>query len=266
VERVLPLKGSRNLRDLGGYRTEDGRRVRWRRLYRSGVMSYLTESDRAYLSGLGIRTICDMRTLYERQREPNAWQADGVIHVHWDYDPERVNLRGLLNRENFNADDARAAMLHLYRSIPAAFCEQYAEIFRKLSQNELPMIFNCSAGKDRTGVAAALILTSLGVPPDQVIADFVLTDTAVDLEKALFQHRNGSIGMGNAAYLASVDHSCREPLLKAHPDYLLAALDQIVRDHGSITSYLRSQLGVTNDMLRRVRGFLLEDGGDEPLV
>ena len=85
AQRLPPLQGGRNFRDLGGYRTHDGRRVRWGRLYRSGSLAALTEADCRYLGGLGIRWVCDLRTTHERRSAPSAWCGDGAP-LHWSRD------------------------------------------------------------------------------------------------------------------------------------------------------------------------------------
>jgi protein-tyrosine phosphatase len=259
VQRVLPLQGGRNFRDLGGYTTADGRRVRWGRVFRSGVMSYLTDEDHTYLEPMGIRTVCDFRTLRERQREPIRWGPGRVEILEWDYDARNVSLRAYLTDGEFSADVARATMSALYRKIPIIFKTQYSALFDQLASGDLPLVFNCSAGKDRTGLAAALLLLSLGVSRDQVMADYVLTDSAVDLEKELFAHSRGSVGLGDDhSYLQKVAHEARMPLLRALPEYLDAAFDQLQTDHGSVADFVRDVLGVGEDKLERIRARVLE--------
>ena len=96
MERLVPLEGGRNFRDLGGYQTGDGRRVRWRALFRSGVLSYLTAQDWRHLSELGVRTVCDLRAPHERAREPVRPRPVDVHWDEWDYDPRDVSLRSHL--------------------------------------------------------------------------------------------------------------------------------------------------------------------------
>jgi protein-tyrosine phosphatase len=260
MERLLSLQGGRNFRDLGGYATRDGRSVRWRTLYRSGVLSYLTDADQAHLTGLGIRVVCDLRTADERKREPNRWQPQGMRSLHWDYDSSEISLRSFLAVHGIGSPrDTTGAMIALYRRFPERFEQQFAALFAELAAGEIPLVFNCSAGKDRTGLAAALILASLGVGNDDIVADYALTNTAVDLEHELFRHRRGSIGVGNEhAHLAGISREVRAPLLTADPQYLHAAFDQIRADHGSIESYLHSRLAVTPSQLARIRERLLE--------
>jgi len=259
MQRMIPLQGGRNFRDLGGYTTTDGRRIRWGRVYRSGVMSYLTDRDHEYLKPLGIRTVCDFRTLRERQREPIRWGSDQVDILEWDYDARSVSLRAYLTDTEFSPDIARSTMRALYRKIPVIFQTQYAALFDKLASGDLPLVFNCSAGKDRTGMAAALLLLSLGVSREQVMADYVLTDSVVDLEKELFAHSGGSVALGDDhSYLQSVGHEARIPLLKALPEYLEAAFDQLETDHGSVPDFVRRALGVGEEKLERIRARVLE--------
>src|SRR5262249_33214139 len=92
MERVIPLEGGLNFRDLGGYETQGGRRVRWRRVFRSGSMSSLTAKDDSLVQGLGIRVICDLRTARERQREAIRWSGSEVVRLEWDYDPSHISL------------------------------------------------------------------------------------------------------------------------------------------------------------------------------
>jgi protein-tyrosine phosphatase len=259
VQRVIPLQGGRNFRDLGGYATAEGRRVRWGQVFRSGVMSYLTDRDHETLRPIGIRTVCDFRTLRERQREPLRWGSASVDVLNWDYDARHVSLRGYLSDTAFSPETARNTMLTLYRKIPQVFRTQYAALFDQLSSGSLPLVFNCSAGKDRTGLAAALLLAGLGVPRDQIMADYVLTDAVVDLEKELFAHSQSSAGIGDdRSYLERVSVEARMPLLKALPEYLDAAFEQLEADHGSAADFLREALGVGEEKLERIRARLLE--------
>jgi protein-tyrosine phosphatase len=258
--RVVPLAGGRKFRDLGGYETLDGRRLRWGRVYRSGVLTYLTDRDAATIQRLGIRVVCDLRTRRERDREPTRWPIDDSTHLNWDYDPRHTSLRGYLTTtEPLSPDVVRNSMLNLYRNLPRLFAVPYADLFRQLGAGGTPLVFHCSAGKDRTGLAAALILHSLGVPRETILADYELTNSVVDLETELFQHPRSSIGIGeDYSHLTRTDAATRAPLLHALPEYLDAALAQVEQDHGSLDAYLHSQLGVTAEVRQRLQQQLLE--------
>jgi protein-tyrosine phosphatase len=159
AERVLPLQGSHNFRDLGGYETRDGRTVRWGVLYRSAKMSGLTAGDYSYLGSLGIRSVCDLRTNSERAGNANAWVREARIG-YWtrDYEISGGNVGALFsNPSQLTHARMMQMMTDFYRSFPQEQAPAYREMFRQLVAGQLPLAFNCTAGKDRTGLAAALV-------------------------------------------------------------------------------------------------------------
>ena len=150
-------------------------------------------------------------------------------------------------------------MLRFYRALPYRFATQYSGMLRALAAGRLPLVINCAAGKDRTGVAAAVVLASLDVSRDQIVADYTLTDSTVNLEKELFEHPESSLGLGSdQAVLALATKEARAPLLRAAPEYLLAAFEEIETNEGSVDAYLRNQLGLTDEMRESLRNHLLE--------
>lgn len=256
--RVLDIEGGRNFRDMGGYATASGRKVRWGRLYRSGVMAHLSDEAASHVIDLGVRVVCDLRSSREREREAVRWLPPGVEYLHWDYDGARVSFAGLVGRGEIDARGTREAMLRLYRALPAQFELPYAALFARIAQGEVPLIFNCSAGKDRTGVGAALVLTALEVPWETVLEDFALTDQVVDLEQ-IYATQQTSLGLQErVGRIASLPPDVRAPLMSADPAYLQASFDAIRAEHGSVLHYLESRLGVTPGELERIRAQLLE--------
>jgi protein-tyrosine phosphatase len=269
MRRVIALEGGRNFRDLGGYAAGENLRVRWGRLYRSGSLSNVTPDGHAALRSRGIRVLCDLRTRREREREAVDWSGDGRVLLAWDYDPKLVSVRALLADAGVSAQSglspqlARRAMIELYRRLPTGLAEPYAALFERLAAGDLPLVFGCAAGKDRTGLAAALVLSCLGVPRDVIVEDFILTNQVVDLDRVLFQDPRRSVGLDDEhGQLARVDPSTRAPFLEASPEYLAAAFEQINQDHGSIEEYLRSRLGVDPAKSARIREHLLEARGE----
>jgi len=260
ARRQPALEGARNFRDLGGYRSLDGRRVRWGQLYRSGALADLTVAGQEQVAALGIRTALDFRSPAERRREPSPWDVGSVATLHWDYDFGDVSLRGILAASSdFSVAGMRAAMLELYRRLPDLFAAPYAGLFEQLAHGQLPLVFHCAAGKDRTGVAAALVLASLEIPHATIISDYTLTNTAIDLETVLARRWRNSIGVANDhAHLSQITPEVRRPLLEARPEYLQAALEQMQSAHGSLQGYLAERLGVSTEALREIRARLLE--------
>jgi protein-tyrosine phosphatase len=257
AERTLPLEGGRNFRDLGGYPTEDGRTVRWGQLYRSGALSELTPADYRHLAGLGIATICDFRANGERTSEPTLWPGANapVIHAR-DYEMGTPHVRAALKNPDRTVELMKAAMMSFYADLPYDHMESYRRMFGELVAGRVPLVFNCSAGKDRTGVAAALILSVLGVARETILADYSLSEQLVDYDGLATRTDTGGTSTGFSA-LSRFPQDIRAPLLRSDPAYLSFALEEIERRDGSVADYLRSQLGVGPQEVTALRDLLL---------
>jgi protein-tyrosine phosphatase len=257
AERLLPLQGGRNFRDLGGYRTVDGRMVRWGRLYRSGSMAHLTEADYGYLGQLGIRVICDFRTSAERATEPTNWPAASAPRTFSrDYANPTGSFLGAASGGGPTATSVHGLMINLYRAMPYDHAASYRRMFAELVAGHTPLAFNCSAGKDRTGVAAGLLLTVLGVPHDQVLADYALTDKLVDY--AALTSNTGRPPPAGFEAIARLSPEVRAPLLRSDPAYLQAALDAVKEREGSVSNFIRDRLGVSTADVMTLRALYLK--------
>ena len=261
--RVLPLEGGRNFRDLGGYQSEDGRTVRWGQVYRSGVMAGLTDADYRYLSGLGIGTVCDFRAVEERAHEPTDWRAGEIDYIAWDYsgaEGDGEAFFAVFQNPDVTPDDIAQMMTGFYHQIAYDHQGRFAVMFDRLAKGDVPLAFNCSAGKDRTGVAAALLLTALGVPRDTVVADYAMTEKVVDF-MAEFGLEGGAVSVDeNApyAFLLQLPPEVVQPLMRSDPRYIEAMFKQVEQDHGSVLAYIQTELGVDDDELESIRARLLE--------
>jgi protein-tyrosine phosphatase len=248
--RVLDLEGGVNFRDLGGYRTADGRVTKWEVLYRSGSPAGLTEADMASLAKRGIRTVCDLRTTGERSAEPSPFaQQSDVAYWTRDYAADAGDLMGALGGPDASATKSRAAMTGFYRQLPQEHAASFRQMFAFLAEGKVPLAFNCSAGKDRTGMAAALVLSLLGVPRETVVADYALSDDLVDY-KAQIQ-KNADSDSPYAA-LAKLPWEVVEPLLASDPAYITSALAAIEAKHGSVDAFIETELGVTPAMKKAI--------------
>jgi protein-tyrosine phosphatase len=254
--RVLDLEGGVNFRDLGGYRTADGRVTKWQVLYRAGSPAGLTSKDMDVLAKRGIRTVCDLRASDERTAEPSPFANRSDV-AYWtrDYAAEAGDLMAVLGAPDASAAKSRAAMVDLYRELPEEHAASYRQMFAYLAEGKVPLAFNCSAGKDRTGVAAALVLTFLGVPRETVVADYALSDDLVDYMAKIEKEGDDQ---GPYAALARLPREVVAPLLASDPAYIEAALQAMEAKHGSVDEFITRELGVSAAMKRAIVANLTE--------
>lgn len=250
AERLLPLQGGRNFRDLGGYRTDDGRQVRWGRIYRSGVMSDLTAADMDYLSSLGIEVICDLRSNQERSSRPNPFlrtEAPAVVATDYDMLP----MTGLLHATT--GTEAIGAFADAYVEFTQVLAPQYTDLFARLLRRETPLAFNCSAGKDRTGIGAALILSVLGVPRQTVVADYALTQLYTPPSTFMKQ----MAGPGAVSPMGQMPPEVLAVVLGSDPAVMQQALQKIDQKYGGPIELAKSSFGLTDAKIAYLRAVYL---------
>lgn len=252
--RVLGLEGASNFRDFGGYATDDGRRVRWRHLYRSNKLSELTEGDRARLDALGIRAIFDLRVRPEREADPTCWSRPELVVKTFPPGDKRplVEMAAAYDPDEAGA---RALMKEFYGSMPRTMAHVFGAVIGVVADGAAPCIIHCSAGKDRTGIACALILSALGVPRDTVIEDYALTQTLrrpeSDMARVVAPGRHEGLRARFSPEAIAV-------MMAAHADYLGHAFEAMEEDHGSVHGYIRDRLEVDEATLTRLADRLLE--------
>lgn len=253
AERTLALTGGQNFRDIGGYTGFKGQTVRWGKVFRAASMAGYTQEDQALLKRIGVSSIIDLRSTGERKGDINSWMAGaGLGYWSRDYDLSGGNLGGLANmdRSKITPDFMRAMMIKGYQGFPKEQAPSYREMFARLIGNAAPLALNCTAGKDRTGLGTALILTALGVPYETVKADFLISNTALDVSKP------GADRMLKAVQSA-LSPEVAAPLIGVEGQYLDAAFAQIKSDFGSVQAYLENELGVDAKALKMLRKRLL---------
>lgn len=257
ARRLVPLEGAANFRDLGGYRTADGRSVRWGTLFRSDALAELTPEDVKTVRDLGLRLVCDFRSEPEREEAPDRLPENPAPEVlHLGIGGEALLPGGL--RERLLSGDLEGLELDQLlidgnRAFASEFSPQYAAMFERIGQAEsLPALVHCTAGKDRAGFASATVLRALGVPEETVYDDYLLTNvyTADKVQRQLLMIRIFS--------LLRTDPDDLRPLLEARRAYLEAAFTTIEQRHGSFDVYLRDALGVDDQERRSLQALLLE--------
>jgi len=257
--RVLPLEGGRNFRDLGGYAGANGKRVGWGRVFRSGVLANLTDADYDYLEHLGIEVICDFRSSEERTEETTNWRGSSTPKiVSWGYSNSREGAGNLFDGD-LTAEKMRGVMIEMYTKIPYQHADKYATMFRHLAEGRTPLLFHCSAGKDRAGTGAALLLTALGVNRETVIQDYAMSDDIVDYEEAFSEELNNAEEDGGImAALAKLSPEVRAPLFSSDPAYIKSMFEALEANHGSVEGFIKSEMDVTEKTLAQMRKNLLE--------
>lgn len=254
AERVLPLQQGSNFRDVGGYKGAGGLTVKWGRIYRSGAMPLLTEQDYALLGRLDIGTVVDLRSTDERAIAPDQLDdRTGALFVSNDY-----SLRPLM--AGMTGGDGE----YMYRGVGKGLAPQYRAIFRRLLANEGALVYHCSAGQDRTGVATALILSALGVDRQTIIADYHMS-TALRRPQFEMPPLDPADWPGNAIvplYAASMKAPGgpkAEPLFTPKGNSHLAQFFEVIdRDYGGVDGYLKTELGVSAEDIARLRKLYLE--------
>jgi protein-tyrosine phosphatase len=254
-QRRLPVAGAANLRDLGGYATRDGRALKWGVLYRSDALADLTDQDVAYLQRLGLHRVVDFRSASERERDPDRLPG-GVSEV-WQpisgsgLDP--AELKDRLFAGKVSADQAARWLVEGNRAFAGEFHEVFARFVRELADPaNLPTLFHCTAGKDRTGFAAALVLLALDVPRETAMQDYLLTNDYTS------EKTRRTVRMIRVVSLFRADPDDVLPLFEARESYLGEAFAAIDETPGGTPAYLRDTLGIDDALRQRLRANLLE--------
>lgn len=256
AERQLSLQGTPNFRDMGGYETHDGRRLKWGKLYRSSKLSALTDMDINYVNRLGVTLVCDLRQLVEQELEP-SWLGD-------DNPPMFVSLPVMpgstgsfienLHNGIIAVDDAAGLMQEINRDFVINQMPQYAEMFRLLLSGDQQVLIHCASGKDRTGFGAALILDVLGVAEERIIDDYLLTNSYLSVDKEIerlskeFSDHTGS----------AVSEEVLRPLLEVRPEYIAACLEEIKKRYESKQHFFETALNLDDTTVSRLRDRYLE--------
>jgi protein-tyrosine phosphatase len=220
------LQGASNFRDLGGYPTIDGRTTRWRHIFRSNHLGQLTADDIAIVRALGVRSAFDFRGVEER--------AAGVcvvneIAVHsLPIEPTVVAaLRTELARGTLTAPVALEIMRESYRNYVRHNTHSFRALFGHLLEDRAPLVIHCTAGKDRTGFASALILHALGVADDVIAEDYLLTNRHYKRD---------------ATAATDLPEDVRNAIGNVEASYLAAAFEAVGKDYGDLETYLRDGL------------------------
>ncbi len=264
--RRLPLDGAINFRDLGGYRTKDGKYVRWGLLYRSDHLVNLTEKDYEYLNGLGIKTVCDLRTGFERERSPTAWQGkppEFLIAPVGDDNSIRASIATLKHAFESGGDPSEYLRRPSnggnagYADMLFAYHDQFSRVLHRIANTNDPALTHCSGGADRTGIYSALLLETLGVPRDVIVQDYLLTRHYFLDEKHIARNAKQMQSMLGLDRPPDPDFQ-RRMASGMNSERLETMFRAIDTKYGSFDAFLKDGLQISETDVQRLRQRLLE--------
>ena len=254
--RSLPFSGARNFRDLGGYKTTDGRTVRWGVLYRSDALHKLTDDDLRYISALGLHRVIDFRSQFEKEREADrlpeelASRLVGIPILDHSTEKFRGTREELV--QNLKAVDSSQFMINANREFASRFTPEMRTFYQMLlDSNGQPVLFHCTAGKDRTGFAAATLLRILGVPHEVAMEDYLLTN------QYFYRSHRWNRVLLRILRGKKFTETIKGFMLARH-EYLTAAFETIQLTHGSFENYVLNGLGLQENDVARLKSFYLE--------
>jgi protein-tyrosine phosphatase len=242
---ALPLmQGASNFRDVGGYLTADGQRVRRGHLFRSDHLAALTSDDLTQFRQLGIRHSLDFRGTAECTTTPYA--IAGVERVALTIEPTVISRMQALVAQGVvpSTEETVELMRETYRDFVNRNADTYSRFMKHVLDQPTPHVFHCTAGKDRTGFAAALLLSALGVDRSTIEHDYLLTNQ-------LYKRDARLEGQGHPHVM--------KVLWQVQPEFLDAAFDTIDGEHGGMQDYLHGAIGLSPQELAELRKLLLED-------
>lgn len=249
--RHVELDGGVNVRDLGGYRSRDGRQVKWRKILRSGHLKNLSDADRKAFDAIDLRTIHDFRRSSEIEKFPSSV---GDVDIIAGYEMG-VGSMGMFmqtfEREKFTPSEAHSFVVGAYGECIEEVTQPYKTFFRHvLAQEEGALLFHCMAGKDRTGLAAALLLYALDVPSDVIIEDYMLTSQYLPIETVI---DNFIQAREDLAELIQQNRASLVPYCGVHSDNLHTFFSGIDATYGSTDAYLSDGLALSGDDIQKLR-------------
>lgn len=242
MDRNLELKGAKNTRDFFGLPTKDGRTINTKAFVRTCTLDKLNKKDRAKLFGeYGIKTIIDLRDVYETEEKPDI-KVDGVEYINIPIFTETTVGVSFEKKSLSMLSEIPSYEIIYARMINEEGCREHLRsVFDIIANSDSPVVWHCSEGKDRCGIVSALWLSILGVPYDEIMKDYLLTNDVPSKNKARYY---------KLVLLATRDKKQADailPLFEAHESFLDSAFNAIDENFGGIDSFIENELGISKE-------------------
>lgn len=252
AERFIPLEHAYNFRDLGGYQTQDGKQVRWGKIFRTDALDQLTDNEQSYLTAMGLRLVCDLRHEEECEKHPDLLPA-AVQHLHLPVNTEDW-MGEIWPILFFQRRKMGTMMEDSYSRMLRKFPKNFAAVLTRFADEEnLPAAFHCTAGKDRAGLTAALLLSLLNVPDETIIADYSISNYSYEERITKFRE-----DMRNYFRRMGIPFKDTHIFNAANPAWMASALHYIHGEYGTTENYLIQAAGMEKSTLEAIRKNLLE--------
>lgn len=260
AQQRISLRGVQNFREIAGYRTRDGQRLKRNRLWRSATLHNLSTTECEAIIANGIKTIVDLRGVDERVEKPTPTVlTDRANVLTWTTQGMPAASRSFRERllQSKDEEQIRAMVVSFYRKIADDHAVQLRETYRSIADGNTPMLIHCAAGKDRTGIAVALLLDLLGIEREQIFQDYELSERLLDWDQMSFTAALGLHDDPDSDQAIPL-HLLR-PLMRSDRAYLDAALCDIEARYGSTEAFYRERLKLTPATIDLLRTELLEN-------
>ena len=245
--RLLPMDGSHNTRELGGYKTTDGKSIKWGMLFRSDKLSDISKADQAYLQNLGIKKIIDFRSKEEKAEDPDI-VPKGISYIEMPISVDgamRSKIEAVLKGETNK--EVKSFLIDANKEFVSDYNGVYEDFLKNLIDDDGPALFHCTAGKDRAGFAAAITLIALGVSKEDVIKDYMKTNQFTE------ERIEEIIGQIELMTLYQTDAEVLRPLLGVEREYIETAFQTAEDEYGSLMNFIRHGLNISDDDLQKLR-------------
>lgn len=251
MERYIDVRGGYNIRDIGGYRTNDGGVVKWRKLFRAGLLTRIDLSQPELMKSLSLRTICDFRTNAEQEASPDRWyELEKIQRFSFPIGEGRVDKLDQMKASDLMEGKGH----HLYKANQSYVLNEgprYRAFFATiLEEDNYPILYHCTAGKDRTGFATFLLLSALGVDRDDIIEDYLLTNTYLKTFVNNF--------VGEIAKKIGIAEDLVRTIFLAKEEYLEGAITLIQEQYDSIDNYMSQELLLGPQEVRKLKKLLVD--------